>query len=76
MPQRIVYVQLLDEGVSVWRPVNAEEIGADRFRLIETPGYDSAIEAWEFAPGALVRCEMRQLSGETVAVAVERLQPS
>jgi hypothetical protein len=29
----MVYIALLDEGVDVWRPVNAEHVGGDLYRL-------------------------------------------
>jgi len=47
-----VYVALLDEGVDVWRPVQAEYLGADLYRLTGAPPDD---EAWPFAIGDVVR---------------------
>jgi hypothetical protein len=52
-----VYVELLDEGVPVWRPVQAEELGDGRYRLLPTDDYDPEIETWAFLPGSIVRCE-------------------
>lgn len=45
-PHVTIYVALLDEGVDVWRPVAAEHLGSDLYRLIdETP----AGEVWEYS---------------------------
>ena len=45
MTTTIVYVELLDEGVRVWRPAEAEELGGGRYRLIATPDYDDSTES-------------------------------
>jgi hypothetical protein len=55
-----IYVALLDEGVDAWRPVQAEHVGGDLYRLVGKPPDD---EVWPFATGDVVRCEMRTLSG-------------
>ena len=70
-----VYVELLDEGVDAWRPVLAQPVSGDVYRLIgEIPDG----ETWLFAPGDLVRCELRPLMGddnrlERVLVASQRV---
>jgi hypothetical protein len=56
-----VYVALVGEGVDVWRPVPAEHLGADLYRLTGAPPED---EAWPFSLGDVVRCEVRTLSGD------------
>jgi hypothetical protein len=76
-----VYVQLLDEGVDVWRPVEAEPLGGDRYRLLATPDYDPEFERWAFLPGSIVRCKPRRLTegtdrdAEVVAVVEEIAEP-
>ena len=55
--QVVVYVSLPDEAVPVWRPVLAEPIEKDRYRLIVGQPYDTSIERWEFVPGDEVVCE-------------------
>jgi hypothetical protein len=70
-----VYVALLDEGVDVWRPVQAEHVGGDLYRLM---GEQPDDEAWSFAIGDLVKCKERTLSGDggqskPVLVAYEKL---
>jgi hypothetical protein len=52
-----IFVRLLDENVDVWRPVEAEEIAADRFRIVDQP-YDRCTERWEFEPGDEVMCDL------------------
>ena len=56
-----VYVPLLNEGVDAWRPVQAEHVGGDVYRLT---GQKPDGESWPFAVGDLVRCKERTLSGE------------
>jgi hypothetical protein len=67
-------VALLDEGVDAWRPVQAEHVSGDLYRLT---GEQPDDEAWPFAVGDVVRCEKRTLSGdgarpERVLVAYEK----
>ena len=56
-----VYVALLNEGVDVWRPVQAEHVGGDLYRLT---GEQPDDETWPFAVGDVVRCKERTLSGD------------
>ena len=69
MSTTTVYVELLDEGVPVWRPVEAEHLGNDRYRLTGVRPED---EIWPFAVGDVVKCEMRRLSGGSALVAYEK----
>ncbi len=71
----IVYVALQDEGVDVWRPVEAMHLGGDAYRILDQP-YDAGIETWEFTPGAEVICEPKVLSDGEVLVAVGNRQKS
>jgi hypothetical protein len=54
--QATIFVALLDEGTDVWRPVVATPIGDNRYQIVSVPSSD---EKWEFASGAIVRCETR-----------------
>ena len=65
-----VYVKLLDEGVDVWRPVPAEDLGQRRYRILPTDNYDPDDETWEFLPGTAAVCEPRQLSDGIYLVAI------
>jgi hypothetical protein len=64
-----IYVYLLDEGVDVWRPVEA---------LVESVGYritgsEPEGENWQFKPGSLVRCEWQELAKGRNLVASEEV---
>jgi hypothetical protein len=58
---KTVYVALLDEGTDCWRPVQAEHMSGDVYRLCGPKHED---EVWEFQPGELVRCKPRRLLAE------------
>ena len=71
--EAVVYVQLLDEGTDVWRPVRATALPDGTFRLLEPDGYDPNAETWEFPPSTKVRCVTRKFSdGDEGLVAVAR----
>lgn len=63
-----IYVELLDEGTPVWRPVDAEPQEDGTFFICEQaiPEY----EQWNFLPGERVLVEERERSGQKVLVAV------
>ena len=64
-----VYVALLNEGTSVWRPVQAMPSGANHSVICGNVPQD---EEWQFVPGQRVRCEHREFQGQGEAlVAVE-----
>ncbi len=65
-----VYISLVDEGVDVWRPVVAEHIRDDVYRIVGEPT-DPEDEKWEFLPGQHVRCRLQQLSEGEFFVAYE-----
>jgi hypothetical protein len=52
-----IYVALLDEGVDVWRPIEAEKLHGDVY-LIVSQGYDRDVERWQFEPGDRVRVQL------------------
>lgn len=63
-----IYMPLLNEGVDVWRPVEATQMSHDVYRVNgEMP--DS--EEWAFAPGSAIRCELKALDGGERLTAVE-----
>ncbi len=66
----IIYVQLLDEGTDVWRPVEATRLAENVYTILGVIPDD---EAWAFPPGSRVRCEPRRTQGEAdrlVAIAL------
>ncbi len=52
MSEVTIFMPLLDEGTEVWRPVAAERLGGDRFRVLGPAPED---EQWAFPPGTVVR---------------------
>ena len=62
-----IFVRLLGEGVGVWRPVGATPLGSDVFRLESAAVLPD--EDWEFAPGDVVRVDLRRDAGRTIKVA-------
>jgi len=52
-----IYVQLLNEGTSAWRPADARFIKDYIYELLLIEHYDPEDEEWEFVPGTLVHCE-------------------
>ena len=70
----IVYVELLDEGVDVWRPVDATHVGGGSYRLNSPVPED---EHWAFQPGEVVECRWRGLSeGKRELVAITKADVS
>lgn len=71
-----IFVALPDELVDVWRPVQAERLRANVYRIVEQP-YDRAIEKWQFEPGDIVECEYRKKGDDLrILVASRRAMPS
>jgi hypothetical protein len=56
----IIHVQLLDEGVQVWRPVEAELLDDGFYRILGAPEED---ETLMFPRGSVVRCEEQAFPG-------------
>lgn len=64
----MIYVTLLGEGLNVLRSVQAEHLGRDYYRILEAMPEG---ETWQFAPGTVVRCQKKKLSGGKALVAFE-----
>jgi len=60
MEERVqIHIRLLDETVPVWRPVDAEHVGGDQYRVLgQIPGD----EVWEFQPGDVVHCRLQSFA--------------
>lgn len=56
-----IFVRLLHEGVEVWRPVQADHLYDDVYRITDQP-YDREVETWQFEPGNDVVCELTPLT--------------
>ena len=73
--EQIIYIQLLEEGTKVYRPIKAVEITQDVYRILESNEYDAEDEIWEFLPGSNVMVEEKILSGKSVLVAIKAVAP-
>jgi hypothetical protein len=65
-----IYVPLLDEGIDVWRPVDARRLSPDTYLIVDQD-YDRRTERWEFEPGNAVRCRKENRNGRQILVATE-----
>jgi len=74
-PTTTIYVYLLDEGVHVWRPVEASHRGGDQYEIVSL-NRDPEDEHWQFASGDIVRCKLQRLSEGERLVAHELVQRS
>ena len=64
-----IYVDLPDELVAVWCPVEAEALGGDVYRIIEV-NEDPEDTRWAFNTGAMVRCKWITTSSEKTRILV------
>jgi hypothetical protein len=69
-----IFVRLVDEGVDVWRPVQAEHIDGDIYRIVDQP-YDRELETWEFGPGDVVVSELIDASDGPILAGTRRYEP-
>jgi hypothetical protein len=69
-----IYIALLDEGVDVWRPVQAERLTGNTYRILRQP-YDRSVESWQFEPGDEVLCEMVESSEGRILAATRKADP-
>jgi hypothetical protein len=69
-----IYIALLDEGVDVWRPVQAERLSGNTYRILSQP-YDREIESWQFEPGDVVLCEIVESSDGRILAATKKVNP-
>ena len=52
-----IYIPLWNDPVNPWRPVEAEDLGGNRYRITEK---QPANEEWPFATGEIVTCKLRR----------------
>ena len=65
----VIYIPLLNEGTSVFRPAEGLRLGKNIFKVLATEEYDPEDEEWEFPPETLVRCETEFRNGEKLLIA-------
>jgi hypothetical protein len=61
----------MDEGVDVWRPVQAVHVGGSVYRIADQP-YDRELEMWQYEPGDEVECEMIESSDGQIFAAIRK----
>jgi hypothetical protein len=66
-----IFVYLPDEQVDVWRPIQAEHLSENVYRIVEQP-YDKEDETWQFEPGDKVVCELISSSEGRILAAMRR----
>jgi hypothetical protein len=68
-----IFVALLNEGVDVWRPVQARPLEHGHFRIIGVDA-DTSDETWQFPVGAIVKCVNKKFAdGTSGMTAVEQV---
>jgi hypothetical protein len=60
MPIETIYMPLMNENVTVWAPVQAENLGGNRFRVL---GPMPDADEWAFGPGSIVNARVTRFSG-------------
>jgi hypothetical protein len=67
-----IYIELLDEGTKVYRPVPSIKVDKNVYKV---GGFDiyGEDELWAFPPGTIVYVEKRKISDEILLVAVEKI---
>ncbi|MCH8270858.1 MAG: hypothetical protein IH985_06565 [Planctomycetes bacterium] len=68
---RQIYMPLLDEDVDVWRPVQAEHLRGNVYRILEQPP-SLKDESWKYNLGDEVLCEMVESSNGRILAAVRK----
>lgn len=71
-----IYVELLDEGTLVWRPVEAIHLRDDLYRIAEDNAQPDG-EHWAFRRDSIVRCKVKRTQeGDLILVAHEQVEES
>ena len=58
MKTATIHIDLPEEAVDCWFPVQAEHLGGDRYRILEEPQDDPVLQ---FHKGEVVRCRQQSL---------------
>jgi len=68
-----IYVRLLDEGIEVFRPVQALYIKEQSYSILDHD-YDPETETWEFLPGTVVQTDfIINDQGEKFLAAIKKI---
>jgi hypothetical protein len=66
-----IFVSLLDEQADVRRPVQAEHVYDDVYKITDQP-YDREVETWQFEPDDEVVCELIDSNEGRILAAMRR----
>ena len=69
--QAQIYVHIPED--QAYKPVVAEVLGDNLYRILPTIDYDPEDAEWQFPPGSLVRCEEHEYNGKRYWRAVEKV---
>jgi hypothetical protein len=69
--QAQIYVLIPED--SAYKPVQAEIVGENLYKILPASDYDPEDAEWEFPPGSVVRCEEREYRGKRYLQAVEKV---
>ena len=67
-----IYIQLLEEGTKVYRPVPAIKLSDKVYKLEGWEIYNPSDEKWEFKPGTYVLVEEKKLDTGFFLVAIQK----
>lgn len=70
--EEIIYVPMINEGIEVWRPMWADNIKDNVYKLKSFSNYDPTDEVLKFNSGDLVVCEKQKKSEGQILVAVSK----
>jgi hypothetical protein len=68
-----VCVNLLEEGTPTLRIADAVPMPNGFYKLLPSPNYDPEDEIWEFLPGSIVRCVVKNDRNGEYLEAVEKI---
>ncbi len=70
--KKIIYIEVLEEGTKVFRPVPASKIKDNIYKVEGNDIYETHNETWAFIPGTSVVVEEQTLNGERVLMAIKQ----
>lgn len=65
-----IYIKLLDEGVDVYRPVDAICLSDGCYQLKGFDIFDPEDEHWEYLPGNVVKATTKEFNGKSILIAI------
>ena len=57
---KTIYINLLDEGIEVVRPVKAHKIRGNIYKILENEHIDCDDEIWEFPRNSIIECKINR----------------